>query len=359
MSDRFSALKPAWPSCFPALFSGLVTCLFAGLVASTPSALAVEFPLLKPISNFGSNPGELRMWAYLPEGLPAKAPLVVALHGCQQTAQIYAEGSGWLELAQKYKFALLLPEQDKANNPYQCFNWGGDPGTDQTDMNACDATRDCGENLSVRQMLDHLQQKAQLDPQRTFVTGLSAGAAFSNVLLAAYPERFAGGALIAGLPYGCNLTTEGKLSATQAYLCMSTGVQKSESEWAERVKRSGFQAPPDFRWPPVQVWHGSADTTVTPLMQQELVKQWAGLHGITATPSQVNKGAHNSYFTEVYENAAGEAVIESFHLLGLGHALPVDPDGNGGYACGKAGPFIEDTAVCASWVMARRWGLVP
>lgn len=47
---------------------------------------------LQEVTSFGSNPGNLRMFRYLPAGLPANAPLVVALHGCTQSARAYADG---------------------------------------------------------------------------------------------------------------------------------------------------------------------------------------------------------------------------------------------------------------------------
>ena len=50
---------------------------------------------LKLYSDFGSNPGNLRMLAHIPEGLPSGAPLVVALHGCGQDANVYHQGTGW------------------------------------------------------------------------------------------------------------------------------------------------------------------------------------------------------------------------------------------------------------------------
>src|ERR1700753_3825260 len=73
--------------------------------------------------SFGSNPGQLRMWAYVPHGLPERAPLVVVLHGCGQSASAYANGAGWCELADRLGFAVLAPEQSPANNMNGCFNW--------------------------------------------------------------------------------------------------------------------------------------------------------------------------------------------------------------------------------------------
>ena len=78
---------------------------------------------LKEAHNFGSNPGNLRMFSYLPPTLAENPPLVVVLHGCTQSAAGYDFGAGWSTLAQRYGLALLLPEQQRSNNPNICFNW--------------------------------------------------------------------------------------------------------------------------------------------------------------------------------------------------------------------------------------------
>ena len=78
-------------------------------------------PLVETAS-FGTNPGDLRMFSFVPPDLPAKSGLVVVLHGCTQTAAGYDLGAGWSTLARQYGFALLMPEQ-KANNARLCFNW--------------------------------------------------------------------------------------------------------------------------------------------------------------------------------------------------------------------------------------------
>ena len=66
---------------------------------------------------FGSNPGNLRMFGYLPVRLATDPALVVVLHGCTQTAAGYNHGAGWSTIADRYGFALLLPEQQRSNNP--------------------------------------------------------------------------------------------------------------------------------------------------------------------------------------------------------------------------------------------------
>ena len=78
---------------------------------------------LTEVSDFGSNPGNLRMLTYVPPQLPNSAPLVVVLHGCLHTARDYDEGSDWSLLARRHGFALVYAEQSRANNPNRCFNW--------------------------------------------------------------------------------------------------------------------------------------------------------------------------------------------------------------------------------------------
>src|SRR5215813_15606619 len=78
---------------------------------------------LREIFGFGSNPGNLRMFVHRPPTLANNPALVVVLHGCTQTAAGYDLGAGWSTLADRYGFALLMPQQQPANNPNLCFNW--------------------------------------------------------------------------------------------------------------------------------------------------------------------------------------------------------------------------------------------
>lgn len=152
---------------------------------------------LSTLDTFGANPGLLRALTYIPQNLPKAAPLVIVLHGCKQTAERYDDGSGWSDLADRYGFALLFPEQRRVNNWLLGFNW----------FRPRDNTRGSGEPLSIMHMVEQVVRDHGIDRQRIFITGLSAGGAMTSVMLATYPELFAGGAIIAGLPYGCADTT--------------------------------------------------------------------------------------------------------------------------------------------------------
>ena len=177
--------------------------LLAALLVAAPAPAAAA--VTAEVTGFGTNPGALRMFRYVPDGLPAGAPLVVAMHGCTQTASAYDDEPGWTALADRWKFAVVLPEQQTANNSSRCFNWF-EPG---------DIARGQGEALSIKQMVDKTRADLGTDPARTFVTGLSAGGAMTSVMLATYPEVFAGGAVMAGIPFRC------ASGVSQAFTCLS------------------------------------------------------------------------------------------------------------------------------------------
>ena len=148
---------------------------------------------LRRLDGLKANPGNLNAWFYKPDqAAGGRLPLVVVLHGCTQTAAGYDQGSGWSELGSTHGFATLFPEQQRANNPNLCFNWF-QPG---------DTRRAAGEASSIAEMIEVMVEKHGVDRERVYITGLSAGGAMTSVMLATYPEIFAGGAIIAGLPYG-------------------------------------------------------------------------------------------------------------------------------------------------------------
>src|SRR5678815_5319266 len=92
---------------------------------------------LTQVTGFGSNPGNLQMFTYVPSGLPANAPVVLVLHGCTQTAAAM-EASGWTTAAEAHKYRVIYAQTSSANNSSSCFNW----------FELGDITRDQGEALS-------------------------------------------------------------------------------------------------------------------------------------------------------------------------------------------------------------------
>jgi len=185
----------------------------------------------------------------------------VLLHGCTQGAAEYDLGSGWSEMADAAGFALLFPEQARANNFTLCFNWF-EPG---------DMRRGGGEPASIYAMIEAVSNAHAIDRSRIYVTGLSAGAAMAGIMLATYPEVFAAGALIAGLPYG-SATTVGSALRT---------MRKSPMQDPRALGKAVTDATThEGPWPRMSVWHGSADTTVDRSNATATAAQWVEVHGL-------------------------------------------------------------------------------
>lgn len=304
-----------------------------GMIANTTAGTA-SADRLTDLSGFGSNPGALRARIHVPERLADRPSLVVVLHGCTQTAAGYDHGSGWSRLADRHGFVLLYPEQDRTNNANLCFNWF-EPG---------DIARGKGEALSIHQMIEAVVVAHGIDRGSIFVTGLSAGGAMASVMLATYPETFAGGAIIAGLPYGCASNVQ------EAFGAMRARGRTRPDALAALVRRASDHAGP---WPNVSVWHGSGDTTVNPDNADAIVEQWLPLHGISGCPSTTD--VVDGYPHRAWRDADGHIVVEAYDITGMGHGTPLDTKGTN--AVGAAGPHMLDVAISSSQRIAAFWGL--
>ncbi|MFD3818506.1 PHB depolymerase family esterase [Streptomyces rubiginosohelvolus] len=314
-----------------------------GVAEAAPAAHAVAearaAAALERVTSFGANPGGLNMYVYRPAALPANAPVVVALHGCTQSAQVYSDNAGLNTFADRHGFLVVYAETTAANNANKCFNWF-QPG---------DTRRGQGEAASIRQMVAHAATAYDTDTGRVQVTGLSAGGAMTSVMLAAYPDVFAAGAVVAGIPYGCGT------DVVSAFGCMSPGVDRTPAAWAQAVRDAhpGFAGP----WPRVAIWHGDNDATVAPRNADELRDQWTAVHGLGQTPDRTSTIGPNSTRRSEYLAADGGAsAVEVNRVPGIGHGTPVDP-GSGAEQCGATGTQHFIDSICSGYWITRFFGL--
>lgn len=297
----------------------------ATTTTSTTGSTAEDLEL----TSFGSNPGGLKVYAHVPPSMPPSAPLVVALHGCTQSAAEYAR-AGWDALADQHEFYVLYPEVQTGQ---RCFGW----------YDPAQSSRGQGEAASIAQAVAAMQSRYGIDGERIFVTGLSAGAAMTAVMLATYPDVFTAGAAIAGIPFRC------ASGITEAYGCMS-GKDESGRAQADRV-RAAFPGYQGAR-PRLSIWQGDADWTVRPQNARELLEQWADLSGVDLTRDATRSLGIATQ--EEYRDAAGATRVELWTLKGMGHGTPVAP----AQGCGTAGAYILDVGVCSSGEIARFFGLL-
>jgi len=289
---------------------------------------------LADLVGFGANPGALLARTYVPANLKAGAPLVVVLHGCTQTASGYDHGSGWSHLADELGFALLFPQQQRSNNPNLCFNW----------FSPVDARRGSGEAMSIRQMIGAMVAAHDIDERRIFITGLSAGGAMTSIMLATYPEVFAGGAIIAGLPFGA------ATSVPEAFSRMRGEGYPANMQLADAVRDASQHRGP---WPRLSVWQGSADQTVAASNAERIIAQWQAIHGLSGVEARrdVVEGSRH----RVWHDAAGTPLLEAYEIPGMGHGTPLRTGGPEG--CGASGPFMLEVGISSTRHIARFWGL--
>jgi len=294
----------------------------------------LQTPLVE-IAEFGTNPGDLRMFSYVPENLQPAPALVVVLHGCGQTAAGYDLGAGWSTLAKHYGFGLLMPEQQPSNNAQGCFNW----------FNPEDSTRGRGEACSIRQMIARMVGDHRIDPDRIFVTGLSAGGAMTSVMLATYPEVFAAGAIIAGLPFGVATNVREALNG------MFQSPAHPAGELGDLVRNASDHRGP---WPKISVWHGSADRMVNPANADEIVKQWLDVHQLSSAP--MSEGTVDGYPRQIWWNAEGETIVESYTITDMAHGTPLGTADND-ERYGTQGAFLIEAGISSSYHIANFFGL--
>jgi feruloyl esterase len=195
-------------------------------------------------------------------------------------------------------------------------------------------------------MIETMQKAHAIDPNRIFVTGLSAGGAMTSVMLATYPELFAAGAVLAGIAYGCASDVGG------AFDCMGGRAHKDAEELASHVRRASPHRGP---WPRVQVWQGSADQTVVPSNAEAIVRQWTHVHGLAPAPDRVDQVADHP--RRVWLSAAGEPVVEQYTVTGMAHGVPLA--GGGEDPLGTAGAHMLDVGLSSTGLIAAFFGIAP
>lgn len=286
------------------------------------------------LAQFGTDPGSLVANIYIPQTFKKNGALVVVLHGSTQSAESYNTGSGWSMLSEECGAVLLFPGQKRWNNATGGFNW----------FKPADSMRNSGEPLSIRQMIGQVVEDHAVDLSRVFITGLSSGGAMTSVMLATYPEVFAGGAIIGGLPYR---SAEG---LTQALLRMRGYGGPSDNKLKALVCDASDHV---GSWPTISVWHGDRDQTVDRSNAQSIVRQWQMVHRLEGPPSR--EETVDGVPRRIWCDASGREVIEEFIVEGMGHGTPIRAGGEGGL--GVEGQYMLEAGISSTRHIARFWGL--
>jgi poly(hydroxyalkanoate) depolymerase family esterase len=232
-----------------------------------------------------------------------RQPLLVMLHGGTQDADDFAAGTRMNALAEEHGFLVAYPSQCKSANPSLCWNWFK-PG---------DQMRDAGEPSIIAGITTEIIAEHDIDPQRVFVAGLSAGGAMAAVMGATYPEIYAGVGIHSGLPYPSASDVASAFSAMRGDRGQKRRQRKSRhtSDHALRVRTI--------------VFHGDADQIVHPSNGAKIVEAHAKTgDSMESTTASTSRG----YTRTITRDKTGAVVVEQWLIHGSGHAWSGgSPDG--------------------------------
>ena len=215
-------------------------------------------------------------WLYIPANAPiGPLPLVVMLHGCEQSAEQFARGTRMNALAEQKGFAVAYPQQSLRGHPNRCWHW-----YERT-------TQDGGDDVRlIAGIIDKVCAAYPIDRGRVYAAGLSAGAGMANILALRHPDKIAAVGLHSGPVFGAGH------SKTGAYGVMQLGA----SHLAEQAIRTLLEGAAGFPVLPAILIQGREDRVVRRINQDQLETQFRLINRLGADSAEppVDKPARAS-----------------------------------------------------------------
>ncbi len=246
--------------------------------------------------SFSCDAGSRGYKLFVPRALAAGAaralPLIIMLHGCKQDPDDFALGTGMNLLAEERGFLVAYPEQSPRSNQMGCWNW----------FNLKDQERDSGEPAIIAGIAREIMSEFDVDPDRVFVAGLSAGGAMAAILSATYPDLFKGAGIHSGLP--CGAATD----LASAFNSMRNGAVMTDTQAPETNVRT-------------IVFQGGADRTVHPSNADLIVAfARAGLDGAVEMKQRGRSEGGVAYQRTIIADRGGKPQVEYWAIDDMGHA---------------------------------------
>jgi acetylxylan esterase len=264
---------------------------------------------LEEVSDWDSAgmPGDITMYAYVPDQLAANPPIVVLIHYCGGTAPAVfgqAQAGGLVQAADTYGFLIVAPSSGRC--------W--DVVSDET------RTRDgLGDSHAIRTMASHAATQLGGNPERIYATGDSSGGMMTELLLGLYPDVFKGGSAMAGMPAACRGNGESGDGGGYSGACADGNVDRTPAEWGQIVD-SLFPGYLGQR-PRVQLFHGDADDIISYQNHTEAIEEWTQVLGLSTAPSEESNleiGTHPGV-RRTWLGECGPPVLDAFTSMGGDH----------------------------------------
>jgi acetylxylan esterase len=277
----------------------------ASLLASSPASAA---SLAGPVEGWkvGTEPSWVSMFVYVPDAPAANPPILVVVHFCSGNAPSVfnqARDGGMVAAADAQGFIMVVPQTsqncwDVASTESLTHDGGGDL-------------------LAIVHQVDYAIDTYGANRDRVYVTGTSSGAMVTQAISATYPDRFRGGVSFAGVPAGCWAVNNPDTQWSAQ--CAGGEVTHTGQDWGDIARNMypGYSG----RRPRLQLWHGDADATLSPVNQTESIKQWTNVFGLSETPTMTTTetiGA-GTYKREQWQDSCGQTVLDAWTQAGGPH----------------------------------------
>ena len=242
--------------------------------------------------------------------------IIVMLHGCTQNPADFAAGTAMNTLADRHGFVVVYPQQARGDNAQSCWNW----------FSRNDQRRDRGEPAILSGLARKIAADHGVGADKTYVAGLSAGAAMAVILGETYPDVFAAVGAHSGLPFGA------AKDVTSAFAAMAGNA----AEPLMNGSGSGVRT---------IVFHGTSDTTVHPSNGDHIARHALSRSGTQTIETEDSGTVSGRAFTRrTSATNGGVPLLEHWVVDGLAHAW------SGGKA---AGSYTDTKGPDASAEMVR------
>jgi poly(hydroxyalkanoate) depolymerase family esterase len=277
----------------------------AGSATLAPPSSAAS---LVQVTNFGSNPGNMRMHVYVPDSRPTSPAIVVAMHGCGGSGPGFYQQSEFASLADRHGFVVIYPTATQSAGFGNCFDTWSDASK----------RHDGGSDpVSIVSMVNYVRQNYNGDGNRVYATGSSSGGMMTQHMLAVYPDVFKAGASFMGVPFNC-FAGAADYPPGQSR-CTGGNMDRTPQQWGDAVRGAfpGYSGPR----PRMQLWHGTNDTLVPYQLLRESIEQWTNVFGLSTTPTSTDT-PRSGWNRSRYANSSGTVLVEAYSIQGAGHNLP-------------------------------------
>lgn len=233
--------------------------------------------------------GTYRGLVYVPGSVSpdTPAPLVVMLHGANTTAEQQRAASLFDPVAAREGFIMLYPDNETdgalGEHPLQAWHF----------YDPLEMVRGVGDPQAIADLTQQVMAGWNVDPERVYIVGMSAGGWETSIMGATYPDLYAAIGIAEGGAYGIGIAGVGQpvgpdLIAPQV---LALAARQTMGSYARVVPVINFQ--------------GEEDPAATPASGQNAIQQWLMTNNLVVSGGEASPFPLSSTQTTDVTPAAG------------------------------------------------------